>query len=1074
MVNALIRWSLTNRLAVVLASAVLLGAGAYVVKTVPVDVFPDLTAPTVTVMVEGSGMAPEEMETLVTFQIETSVNGAAGVRRVRSATTVGFAVVWVEFEWGTDIYRARQTVSEKLVTLAGKLPTSVDTPVLGAISSIMGEVQFIAIASDRHSPLDLRSFAYTDIRRRLLAVLGVAQVTVLGGDEKQYQVVLSPQRLRAYRISTAQVAEALQSTNENISAGFLVHGGQESIIQGIGRIESLDDIRSTVVALRDDTPIKISDLGVVRIGAAIPRGIGSASHRNEDWTPVTEPAVIISIQKQPGANTLALTKRLDAVLDEIAEAAPEGMHIDKGLFKQATFIEASIANTIEALRDGSIMVIIIVILFLASARSSIITLLAIPISLIVTILTLKLLGASINTMTLGGMAIAIGALVDDAIIDVENVVRRLRENAAQPQPQRRPHLDVILDASVEVRSSIVFATAIILLVFMPLFFLSGVEGRLLRPLGIAFCVSIAASLLTALTLTPALSAYLLPNSTTIRDAKEPRLVRFLKRLYEKPLAWSLRRPAAVLVPTVFLLLGAGIAASRMGSSFLPAFNEGAYVVGIVTVPGTSLEESNNLAHLAQKAFMKHPEIVTICRRTGRAEEDEHTQGVEATELEVMVDMQAPARLGLPGRTRDQLVAALRADLALIPGISATFGQPIGHRIDHMLSGTRANIAVKIFGADLPTLRNLARRAESIMKEIPGIVDLTIEQQMDIPILRIDFDRQAISRYGLKIAEVAQAVETAFQGHVATQVLEGKNAYDLVLRVGDPKLAADWMNATAEDVGEVLVDTPGGTKIPLKALARISEERGPNMVMRENAQRRIIVQCNVAGRDLGGVVDEIREKIATGIEFPQGYFVDYGGQFENAEKTRTRLALLGTVAILGIALLLQIAFGSMRDALLIMVNLPLALIGGVAGVYLSGGTLSVASLIGFISVLGIAARNGIMMVSHIRHLQRHEGVTDFAEAVRRGAMERLAPILMTALCAGFALIPLVLGRDEPGKEILSPMAFVILSGLLSATFLNMIVVPALFLKYAHPQPPALAEENQDAPPIPGASVAVIGS
>ncbi|MBI4717377.1 MAG: efflux RND transporter permease subunit [Planctomycetes bacterium] len=1049
MINALIRWSLSNRLAVVILSALLVLIGGYVTTTVPVDVFPDLTAPTVTVLVEGHGMAPEEMETLVTFPIETAVNGAANVRRVRTATAVGIAVAWVEFEWGTDIYRARQTVTERLTAIAGKLPAQVEPPTLAPISSIMGEILFVSLTSDRHTLLDLRTVATTDIRRRLLSVAGVSQATPIGGDEKQYQVVLSPQRLRAYGISTAEVAEALRSTNENVSAGFLVQGGQESVIQGIGRIRQVSDISSTVVAVRNDTSIKVSDLGVVAIGAAIKRGTGSASRRGPNWEPIIAPAVIIAIQKQPGANTLALTRELEIVLDEIRGTLPEGMVINKNLFRQASFIETSVDNTLDALRDGGLMVILVVLAFLASLRASIITLLAIPVSLVVAVLTLKAFGFSINTMTLGGMAIAIGALVDDAIIDVENIIRRLRENLALPETARNHPLEVIYRASVEVRGSIVFATSIILLVFVPLFFLSGVEGRLLQPLGLAFVVSLAASLIVALTLTPALSAFLLPRSRTVGRGQEPGLVRILRTWYSRPLEWALSHPWLVIAPTGVLLIASGVGVACAGRSFLPEFNEGALVVGLVTLPGTSLDESDALANAVERTLMQHPEIVAIGRRTGRAEEDEHVQGVEASEIDLTLDLEAPARLGLPKRSKSELLDALRRDLATIPGVQATLGQPIGHRIDHMLSGTRANIAVKVYGNDLEKLRELAKQVESVMREIPGIVDLSAEQQTQIPILRIDFDRSAISRFGLKVAEVAAAVETAFRGTVVTQILEGNNAFDLALRVGRNDAARSWTRATPQEVGEVLVDTPGGVKIPLRVFARISEERGPNLIMRENGQRRIVVQCNVAGRDLGGVVGDIRAAVGRRVPLPRGYYVEFGGQFESAEQTRRTLGVLGLVVILGIGFLLHVVFHSIRDAMLIMANLPLALIGGVAGVYLSDGILSVASLIGFISVFGIAARNGIMMVSHIRHLQRFEGVANFREAVRRGAMERLAPILMTALAAGLALIPLVIGHDQPGREILSPMAVVILFGLLSATFLNMIVVPALFLRFARP-------------------------
>ncbi len=1043
MINNLIKWSLRNRLAVLLVSGILLAVGTYTANRMPVDVFPDLTAPTVTIIVEGHGMAPEEMETLVTFPIETAVNGAANVRRVRSGTSVGIAVVWVEFEWGTEIYRARQTVNERLSGIAGTLPDEVEPPVLAPISSIMGEILFASLTSDHHSPIELRTTAKSQIRRRILSVPGVSQVTPIGGDEKQYQVVLSAQRMRALEVSMEQVAEALREGNQNVSAGFLIEGGTESVLRGLGRFQSTDDIANTVIASRRGRPITVGDLGVVQIGAAIKRGTGSASMRGLDWEPITQSGVILAIQKQPTANTLELTKRLDVVIDEIQASLPAGMLINKDLFRQSDFIEHSIRNTTSALVEGSIMVLIVVVLFLASFRASLITLLAIPMSLVTAALALQFSGSSINTMTLGGMAIAIGALVDDAIIDVENVVRRLRENCALPPDVRENSLKVIYDASVEIRTSIVFATFIILLVFAPLFFLSGVEGRLLRPLGVAFCVSLTASLITALTLTPALCHYLLPESRTVTRAGEPFVVTQLKRIYARPLRWAMKYPVAITAPAIVALILAIAGAARMGKNFLPEFNEGALVLGTVTLPGTSLEQSDKLAHIVETALMKHPEIKAIGRRTGRAEEDEHVLGVESSEFEITLDLEAPRRLGLPERSKSELLEALRNDMAGIPGIQATFGQPISHRIDHMLSGTRANIAVKVFGEDLAKLRDLAHQIEELMGEIPGVVDLSAEQQVDVPQVRVEFRREALARYGLHILETSEALNASFRGAVVGQILEGKNTYDLTIRLEEAG------NANLRAVGEVLVDTPLGFKVPMKALADIYEDLGPNFISRENVQRKIVVMCNVADRDMSGVITDAQRLIAERVEFPTGYYVEFGGQFESATATNRRLTLLGALVIVGIGFLLHIMFRSARDTLLIMANLPFALIGGVVGAYFAGGVISVASIIGLISVFGIAARNGIMLVSHVRHLQLYEGVADFAEAVRRGSMERLAPILMTALASGLALIPLALKGEEPGTEILTPMAFVILFGLISSTFLNMLVVPALFVKFGRP-------------------------
>ncbi|MSR75145.1 MAG: efflux RND transporter permease subunit [Planctomycetes bacterium] len=1047
MINLLIQWSLANRLTIVILSLLVMVMGAFVTLRMPVDVFPDLTAPTVTVLVEGHGLAPQEMETQVTFPIETAMNGAADVRRVRSGTAVGIAVIWVEFEWGTDIYRARQTVTERLSAITGSLPSQVEPPKLAPVSSIMGEILFVSLTSERHSQLDLRTTATTQVRRRLLSVAGVSQVTPIGGDTKQYQVILSPDRLRGYGLAASDVLSALERTNESVSAGVLTTGAQEVLVEGIGRIQSLDDIARTKVAMHEGVPITVSDLGVVTIGAALKRGTGSASRRGPNWEPIIEPGVILAIQKQPGANTLELTERLDATLTEIQAGLPQGMFINKDLFRQASFITHSISNTTTALLEGALMVVLVVLAFLASARASVITLLALPLSLLTSMLALHLLGASINTMTLGGMAIAIGALVDDAIIDVENVVRRLRENAMLPHAARRSALAVTYEASVEVRGSIVLATFIILLVFMPLFFLTGVEGRLLQPLGLAFTVALAASLLTALTLTPALCMLLLPTSATVRKAREPLLVRALQAGYEKPLTWALRHPWMVALPSVALLVIAGMTGLSLGRGFLPEFNEGALVVGVVTVPGTSLTESDALAHLVEESLMKHPEIVAIGRRTGRAEEDEHVQGVEASEIDLTLDMDAPTRLGKPQRSKEALLDALRAELAGIPGIQATFGQPIGHRIDHMLSGTRASIAVKVFGDDLRRLKTASAQIEGLMKDIPGVVDLSTEQQSQVPTVRVDFDRAAIARHDLQVKDVADALELATRGQVAGQILEGMNTFDMLVRVGEVSALSPEMLST------ILVGTPSGVQIPLSALATLREDRSPNFISREKVQRKIVVMCNVSGRDLRGVVEDIRAKVQKQVSLPPGYYVEYGGQFESAASTGRLLAVLGAVIILGIACLLYFMFRSARDVVLIMLNLPLALIGGIFGVYLSGGTLTVASLIGFITVFGIAARNGIMLVSHIRHLQRVEKVCDFYEAVRRGAIERLSPILMTALAAGLALVPLALRGDAPGNEILTPMAIVILFGLLSSTLLNMILVPALFLRFGKPVPRA---------------------
>jgi CzcA family heavy metal efflux pump len=1026
MIDALISWSLRNRAAVLVMAALLLVLGGYTAIKMPVDVFPDLTAPTVTVITEARGMAPSEVESQVTFPIEAAVNGASGVRRVRSATAVGLSIVWIEFDWGTDIYAARQIVSEKVNVAASELPPEVDRPVLAPVSSIMGEILFISLTSDKHTPIELRTTADTVIRRRILSVPGVSQVTPIGGGVKQFQVVLSPDKLQAYGVSLNQVTRALAEGNENVSAGFINERSSEWLITGVGRVRSLEDIGDTVVRATNGIPTKVADLGEVVIGEEPKRGEGSTSGK---------PAVILGIQKQPGANTLMLTKELDAVLDDIASKLPAGMKIDKRIFRQADFIAIAIHNVLGALRDGGLLVVVIVLLFLANVRATFITLTAIPLSLVTTILVMKSFGATINTMTLGGMAIAIGALVDDAVILVENVFRRLRVNSLQPEEKRKKTMQVIFDGSIEIQKSIVFATLIIALVFLPIFFLSGVEGRLLKPLGLAYIVSLGASLLVALTVSPVLCHLLLPRSRAVLEGKEPKVVVWLKSHYARILTPVLAHPWRVTVPAAVALVLAVGSTFFMGRSFLPEFNEGTLTLSAVTLPGTSLEQANEYGILIERTLLAHPEVTGVARRQGRAELDEHAQGVESSEIDVSLKMQ--------NRTKKELLEALRRDFSLIPGMNVIIGQPISHRIDHMLSGTRANVAVKIFGDNLYQLRLLASRARQEMEAVPGVVDLSIEQQTDVPILRAHFDRKSIARHGLTVRDVAKTMEAAVKGVTVSRVLEGRNSFDVVVRLTGPE---GWRT---ENIGDLLVDTPAGAKVPLKSLADIRKETGPNYISREQVERKIVVMCNVAGSDVTSVVNECRKVVDPLVAEMPGYRVEYGGQFESAAEAGRIIALLGIAVVLGIGFLLNLAFGSARDAALIMLNLPLALIGGVVGVFVSGGVLSVASLIGFITVFGIATRNGIMLVSHIKYLEEHEGVTDFREAVFRGAMERLAPILMTALAAGLALIPLALGGHKPGSEIQTPMAIVILFGLLSSMLLNMIVVPALYLRFGRP-------------------------
>jgi CzcA family heavy metal efflux pump len=1021
MIDALIRWSLAHRSLVVAVSAAFLLWGGWTATRIPLDVLPDLTAPTVTILTEAPGMDPLEIESLVTFPIESALNGAAGVRRVRSATAVGVAVVWVEFDWGQDINRARQTVTEKLTLVSASLPPAVEPPFLAPVSSIMGEVLFIDLESGRHSPLELRTVAETIVRRRLLAVPGVSQVIATGGDQKQYEVVIEPARLAAHEVTVEEVERALVSANRNASAGFQVAEGQEYLVRGVGRLGGIDAIAAVVVKTTDRTPVLVRDVASVREGAAIKRGDGSHNAR---------PAVILGIQKQPGSNTLELTQQIEATLDDIQRALPAGMQIHRDLFRQADFIQQSLNNLFVRLLEGAALVILVVVVFLMNGRAALITLLALPLSILAAVVVMYRFGLTVNTMSLGGLAIAIGELVDDAIVDVENVARRLRENAALPEAARRPVLQVVYNASTEIRASVVFATVIVALVFVPLFTLGSVEGRLLRPLGFSYVVALMASLLVALTVTPVLCSWWLPGSTV--SGREPRWTAWLKADYEARLRRALPWWRAVIAGSVLLFVAALAAMAGAGRSFLPEFNEGALTVSAVTIPGTSLEDSNALGSALERLMLSVPEVTSTARRTGRAELDEHVQGVESAEIDV--------RLSMRDRPRDEVLEELRAKVSLLPGTNVTIGQPISHRIDHMLSGTRANIAVKIFGDDLPTLRRLAAQVQARMAEVPGVVDLSTEAQTDIPVLKVQVDAGAAARHGLETGAVAAALQTARVGQAVGQVFEGQVAFPLVVRY-----ALDESGGL-DAVGATQIQTPDRTGVPLAAVASIERDRGPNFVMRENVQRRIVVQSNVTGRDLRSVVNEIQRRVGGAVTLPEGYRIEYGGQFESEAQASRQLLWLSLAVVGAIFLILASAFGSARDGLLIMLNLPLALVGGVAGVYLAGGVLSVASIVGFITLFGIATRNGIMLVSHIRHLQVHEGVSDFTTAVVRGASERLVPILMTALAAGLALVPIALSAGEPGSEIQAPMAMVIMMGLLTSTALNMLVVPVLYYRF----------------------------
>ena len=1020
MLDKIIRLALENRLIVVVASLLVLLVGTYITVKMPVDVLPDLTAPTVTIITEAHGMATEEVESVVTYPIESAVNGSSGVRRVRSYTVAGLSTVWVEFNWGTDIYKARQVVNEKLQALTGVLPTDA-VPQLAPISSIMGEIMHVALISDKHTTMELKETADFVVRKRLMAVSGVSQVSNIGGDTRQYQVELDPQRLQAFGVTVGQVITALKGANENFAAGVMKKTGQEYLIRGVGRVRTPADLEQVVVAAKGGVPTLVRDVARVVIGPAFRYGDASANGK---------PGVVISIQKHPTANTLELTKRLEGKLAELQKSLPEGMILETDIFRQSDFIERAIDNIKAVLTEGSVLVIAILFLFLGNMRTTLISIAAIPLSLLFAIFVLKIFDISINTMTLGGMAIAIGVIVDDAIIDVENAFRRLRENRLKPEHLQSPPRKVIFDASKEIRASIVNATMIILMVFLPLFFLSGVEGRLLRPLGISYMVSIGASLLVALTVTPALCSYLLPRAKCLEREGESIVVRWLKRLYQPMLNLAVTRPTLVIAGSVVAFALAMIPLSQTGRSFLPAFNEGALTVVVVTSAGTSLEQSAAIALDVEKKLLAHPNIKKTARRTGRGDMDEHGKAASMTEIEAKLDMK--------DRKLADVMAEVRKSMTGMPA-TITFGQPIGHRIDHMLSGTMANIAIKVYGPELFRLRSTAEEIRGAIADVPGLADLSVEQQKDIPQIRIIPDRAQMARYNLTMSGVAEAMEAATAGMVVTRTLEGDRGFDVVVKF--PDAARD----STGSIENVMIDTPAGVMIPLSTVAKVVSAKGPNTITRENAQRKIVVQANVTGRDLRSVFDDVKSSIEQKVKLPVGYYVEYGGQFESeAEATRT-IGLLSLVSLLFIILILYIEFRSFRDAFLVMVNLPLSFIGGIIAVYFTSGVISVASLVGFITLFGIATRNGILLISHYKHLMEQEG-KNLQEAVLQGSMERLRPVIMTALAAGLALVPFAFNADKPGNEILSPLAIVILGGLFSSTVLNMVVLPSLYLKF----------------------------
>jgi CzcA family heavy metal efflux pump len=1020
MLERLVRWSLENRVVVYAIALLLTAFGAWTAMRTPVDVLPDLTAPTVTVVVDAGGYTPTEVEQRITIPLETALNGAPGLRRLRSNSATGLSVVTMEYDWSTEPEQARRVTAERLQAASDDLPDDVPPPHMTPASSVMGEIMFIAMRSDTASPMELKSVADWVVRRRIMSVPGIAEVMTIGGDERQVQLLVDPARLSARGIGMNQVVEAMKRASANESAGVIVENGQELLIEGVGRASDAHEFGNVVVGEAGGLPVLAREVGEIRIGEGLKRGTGAFNGKS---------AVILAIQKQPGANTLELTERLDEVLGDLQRTLPPGMVLETQVFRQADFIQRSVDNVTTALIEGLVLVAIIVFVFLVSWRATAVALAAIPVSVVSAVIVINSGGGTINTMTLGGLAIALGMLVDDAIIVVENVVRRLRLERAKPEDEQQSDLAVVASATGEVQGAIIFATLIILLVFLPIFGLSGIEGRLLQPLALAYGVSLLASLAVALTLTPALSYDLLSRKPE-NVGNEPNWVIRLKGLYHGVLDRWLDRWKALAVGSAVLVIIAGIGLALAGRAFLPEFNEGSLTVNVTTLPGTSLEDSDRAASEVEAALLSQPEVETTARRTGRAPGDPHAQEVFASEIE--------ATLAEDGRDRDELVGALRQAVGTVPGIQAIFGQPIGHRIDHILSGARANIAIKIFAPDTDTLQRISAQVESAVTVIPGAVDVQKDTQSMVPYLRVRLRRADLANYGLAVEDVTGAIQAAVAGAEVGQLVERPVITDVVVRY-DP--------AQYNDPGQMenmLLAAPDGQLLPLAAVADVVRDQGPNAITRESAERVQLVMANVSGRDLGAVVADV-ERVLDDIDLPQGTRIELGGQFESAASATRTLLALGLIVLVGMFLLLRQAFRSSNDAALVMINLPLALVGGVAGLWLTGGVLSVATIVGFITLFGIATRNGVMMVTHIKYLQAREGVADLAEAVRRGAEERLVPILMTAISAGLALVPLAIAMGEPGSEIQAPMAIVILCGLTSSTVLNMLVLPAIYLK-----------------------------
>lgn len=1021
LLNGIIRFSLNNRMVILVIAALCLVAGIYSTMHTEVDVFPDLNAPTVVVMTEAEGMAPEEVERLVTFPIETAVNGATNVRRVRSSSATGFSIVNIEFDWGTDIYKARQIVSEKIAMVGADLPENVGNPTLGPQASILGELMIIGLTADTTSMQDLRTIADWTIRPRLLSTGGVAQVAVMGGDIKEYQILMDPGKMRRHGVSMDEVIYAVKGMNQNASGGTLYEYGNEYIVRGLLSTNDIDELKKAVVKTSENgLPITLDAIADVRIGPKTPV-LGVASNDGK-------PAVLLTVTKQPNTNTLALTGRLDNALGELKANLPADVKINSQIFRQSRFIDSSIDNVKKSLIEGAIFVIIVLFIFLMNWRTTIISLISIPLSIVFSLLAIRWMGLTINTMSLGGIAIAIGSLVDDSIVDVENVFKRLRQNREKPENERESVIKVVYEASKEVRMPMLNSTLIIIASFLPLFFLSGMEGRMLKPLGITFIISLMASTLVALTVTPVLSSFLLGSQNSDKTGKEPTLVRWLKKYYEKALNWSVGHKKSLLFGVGALLAAAVVMFFTLGGSFLPAFNEGSFTISISTVPGISLEESDRMGRTAEELLLSIPEIKTVGRKTGRAELDEHAFGVNSSEFE------CPFELGR--KTRKELTEEVRRKLAVLPGVNIEIGGPISHRIDAMLSGTKANIAIKLFGSDLNKMYEIGQKIKTSISGVEGIADINVEQQVERPELNITPKREMLARYGISLPEFAEVVRVMMEGEVVSTVYEGNRSFDLTLKVNDDA------RSSIERISDLTIDTSDGKKVPLSYVADIKSSAGPNTINRENVSRKLVVSCNATGGELAKAVGAIREKIAENIELPEGYHIEYGGQFESEERASKTIALVSIFSIFIIFMLLYGEFKNISQSLVVLLNLPLALIGGVFAIFFTDGILSIPAIIGFISLFGIATRNGMLLIDRYNVLASEGHSRE--EAVMIGSLDRLNPILMTAITSALALLPLALGGDLPGNEIQSPMAKVILGGLFSSTLLNGFVVPVIYL------------------------------